>query len=493
MNNIKIAFVSSEVYPFAKTGGLADVAGTLPIELFNLGVEVKIFMPKYSTIDEDSYHIEYLDSIGSIKVRVGGVAQDVKIYKSYLPDSKVEVYFIDAPQYFHRGHIYTNDWDEDSRFILFQKSVIETLQRLQWAPDVIHCNDWQTALIPLYIKDNYSWDKLFSKTAVILTIHNIGYQGRFPKETAKRAEIRDELFYPGGPIELNGKTNFLKAGIFYADIINTVSETYANELLTKKYGAELDTVLLNRSNDFYGILNGIDCRTWCPEHDTLIPFQYSKRNITVKIKNKEFLCEKMDLPFNKNIPLIGIISRLVTQKGFDIITDTLPHLMNLNVQWVILGSGEGEYEFFFESLAQTHPEKVAAYIGFNNKLSHLIEAGADIFLMPSQYEPCGLNQLYSLKYGTVPIVRKTGGLADTIFDWDEMLSFGLSTGNGFSFYDYNGYSLSDAIHRAIKYFHNKKIWRKIQLNGMKTNHSWKTSAKKYLELYRKAINKRNPI
>lgn len=488
---MKIAFVTAECFPYVKTGGLADVAGSLPVELAKQGCEVKIFLPKYFLIDENRYGLTYNWDIGEMPIRINGIIRSVHIHQAKLPDTDIDVYFIDCPHYFHRHRVYTNDPDEDERFTLFSKGVIETLQRIQWSPDVIHCNDWQTGLIPLFIKDNYSWDKFFDKTASLFSIHNIGYQGRFSKSVLFSAEIRGDLFYPNGPVEHDGGFSFMKTGISFADIINTVSNTYAHEILTPEYGAGLDTALKDRAEDLYGILNGVDYSVWNPQTDKHLPYNYSINNLSGKLLNKKFLLEHFGIPFKKEVPLIGIVSRMVIQKGFDIFADVINDLMNLDAQWIMLGSGEDKYEDLFRWLSNQLPDKVGAYIGYNNELSHLIEAGSDMFLMPSRYEPCGLNQIYSLKYGTVPIVRKTGGLADTVKDWDEENSCGFDHGNGFSFYDYSGFALYKSVERAVNTFKQKDIWKKIQSNGMKMDFSWTRSAEKYLELYKLAKEKRS--
>lgn len=487
---MKIAFVSSEVVPFAKTGGLADVAGALPKEIEKLGHEVKVFMPKYYSVDENKFNLKFNHSIGTMSIRTGGHAKSVHIFNGKLPGSNVDVYFIDYPQFFHRHQIYTDDWDEDERFILFQKAVIETIQYLGWAPDVFHINDWQTAIMPILVKDNYSWDRLFDKSAFLFTIHNIGYQGRFSQDTMFRAELKGDYYYPGGPLEYEGGVNFMKAAIHFSEILTTVSETYAKELLTAEYGAGMQDFLRMRKEDLYGIINGVDYDVWNPETDPFIPYKYSMSDLSGKIENKKHLLKEMNLHFDPNIPLIGIISRLAIQKGFDIVSHVINELVHLNAQWIILGSGESKYEDMFRSMAYNFPYKVGFYQGYNNDLSHLIEAGADMFLMPSRYEPCGLNQIYSLKYGTVPIVRKTGGLADTIQDWNEYNSYGMDTGNGYSFNDYSGYALLHSVQRAINDFHNKPVWNKIQMNGMEKEYSWNYSAEKYVELYKRAISKK---
>lgn len=487
---MKIAFASSEAFPFAKTGGLGDVVGALPIALRNLGHEVKVFLPRYALIDHNKYDLNYSWAIDEMPIRVNGKTHSVRVFFTNLPNSDVEIYFIDCPHFFNRPSIYTNDIDEDERFILFSKAVLESLQRLQWQADVINCNDWQTGLIPLYIKDNYSWDRFFEKAATVITIHNIGYQGRFSKETLYKAEVREELWYPNSPVETWNEFNFLKTGLMFADAINTVSPTYAKETMTYEGSYGLDGTLHFRKKDYFGILNGVDYSIWNPANDHHIPFHYSINDLDGKYKNKKFLLEHVHLPVQESVPLIGIVSRLTSQKGFDLIANSINELMSIDAQWVILGSGEDNYEDLFRSLHYSFLGKVYTYIGFNNELAHLIEAAADIFLMPSRYEPCGLNQIYSLKYGTVPVVRKTGGLADTVFDWDEYLYQGKSTGNGFSFNDYNSFALTSTLKRAVQTYHNKDVWNQIIKNGMNKDFSWEVSALEYIKLYEHAIKNR---
>ncbi len=485
---MNIAIAASECVPFAKAGGLADVAGALPKYLRTLGCDVKVFLPKYNTIDESKYDLHYEYAIGEIPVRVAGAAWPVHVSRANLPGSDVPVYFIDCPHFFHRGRIYTNDFDEDGRFILFSKAVIETLQRLQWVPDVIHCNDWQTGLLPLLLKDNYSWDRMFDGTATLYSIHNIGYQGLFGKSVMDIAEIRPDRF---SALEMHGGVSMMKGGILSAEIITTVSETYAQEILTPEYGAGMESYLLMRRDDLHGVLNGIDTEVWNPETDPHLPHHYSKENPGGKYLNKKNLLEKVGMPYDAARPLIGIVSRLVAQKGFDLIAETFNSLMELDAQWVILGSGEDRYERMFTAIHHALPHKVWTYIGFNNELAHLIEAASDMFLMPSRYEPCGLNQMYSLRYGTIPIVRKTGGLADTVHDWHEFQSFGSDEVNGFSFNDAAGYALADAVGRAVEmYDSNKPAWHQMMMNGMNADLSWDASAKKYVKLYEMAAGKR---
>ena len=487
---MKIAFVSSEVFPFSKTGGLADVAGALPKALEHLGCEVKIFTPKYYSIDEKKYKLKYNSEIGEIPIRIAGKTRKAHIFQNKLNGTSVEVNFIDCPHYFHRDSFYTDGCDEDERFILFNKSVIEALQRFQWAPDIIHCNDWQTGILPLMLKDNYSWDKLFDKTAVLFTIHNIGYQGKFNKITAKHAEINPIYFYPTGPTEYKGDVSFMKTALSFSDVITTVSKTYADEILTAEFGEGMENILKEKKDILFGILNGIDYSAWNPETDIYLPNKYSLNKIAGKKKNKEFICKKLNLSYDPNIPLIGMVSRMAIQKGFDIFAEVVDDLMKLDAKWVILGSGEEIYEELFTKLMRRFPDKIAVHLGYDNELSHLIEAGADIFLMPSHYEPCGLNQIYSLKYGTIPVVRKTGGLADTVKNWNRKEKLN-SRANGFVFEEYSGEALLEAVEEAIAVFKQKLTWRTLQKNGMKADFSWDESAKEYLELYKLAKEKRN--
>jgi starch synthase len=485
---MKIAFISSEVYPFSKTGGLADVAGALPIELAKNSNEVNIFTPKYSLIDEEKYSISELGKFHGMPILINGTEYSINVYVAYLPDSSVTTYFIDYPPFYSRKEFYTFDEDEDLRFILFQKAVLEIIKILEWPPDIFHVNDWQSALIPYYLKSLYSEEKLFRNSVSLLTIHNIGYQGLFPKSTITNAEIDDKLFTPTGPAEFYGKVSFLKMGIVYADLINTVSETYAKELLTDELSGGLKDILYSRKKDLFGIINGVDYSIWNPETDKLIPANYSAESLEKKEKNKIALASEFDLKYDKDIPIIGIVSRLVSQKGFDLFFDLFDELIGMDARLVVLGNGDDKYETFFKKLEYFSSGNIKTHIGYNNDLAHLIEAGSDMFLMPSLYEPCGLNQIYSLKYGTVPIVRETGGLADTVLDWDKTVLNGKLNGTGFGFKEFSSAAMWKTIQRALKYFEKKSTWRIIQKNGMKKDFSWGKSASKYIELYIHGLN-----
>lgn len=480
---MNVAFLTTECFPYVKTGGLADVSGSLPKALQKLGCDMKVFLPLYDTIKTIDNGLYVNEEFKDIPVQVADNTFTFNFWEGTLPDSDVTVYFIDCPHYFHRGKPYTDDKDEDERFIFFQIACLETMQRLKWSPAIINCNDWQTGLIPSYIKFNYNWDELFKNTRTILSIHNIGYQGRFAPSTLQKAGLNYDNFYPEGPYELDGAFSFLKAGIWFADLLTTVSPNYAKEIQTEEYGAGLEGVLQMRSKDLYGILNGIDVDIWNPEKDIYIPYNYSADKVDAKYKIKKHLIKEAGFKYDENIPVIGLITRLTGQKGLDLIMPVFHELMQLPIYMMVLGSGEKKYEEFIERAADAYTDKFIEYVGYNNELSHLITAAADMFLMPSLYEPCGLNQMYSLRYGTVPIVRKTGGLADTVHDYHEH----NNEGNGFSFEDAQPHVLLETVKRALSVYKDKKEWKKIMLRGMKDDFSWEHSAKEYFELFQKLI------
>lgn len=412
---MRICFATSECVPFVKTGGLADVSGALPGALAALGCEVKVFLPLYGSINTIEHGLTFSQDINNIPVRIGD--HDVTFNVWYKKQGGVEYHFIDCPFYYHRPKIYTEDGDEGDRFLMLQNATISVMQRYNWVPDIVHCNDWQTALLPVYLKEKYAWDSLFARTASVISIHNIGYQGRFGDGAIYQAGLKRDHYYPGGPFEFHSSFSTLKAGILFADMVTTVSETYAHEIQSPAYGAGMEGVLAARSNDLAGILNGIDTEVWNPKKDKRIPQKYSFASLKKKQVNKKALLDYAQLPYDPARPVIGMIGRLVAQKGYELVTAAFEELLKLPVQFVILGSGEKKHEDFFGWASHNFRDQVYAYIGYNDDLAHLITAGADMFLMPSRYEPCGLNQMYCLNYGTVPIVRKTGGLADTVRDF----------------------------------------------------------------------------
>ncbi len=489
----KILFVTSEVVPFMKTGGLADVSAALPQMLAELGHEVRIVVPKYGAVDDRKFKIHEVVRLKDLHVQIGEKDVIFSIKSCFLPGQKVrvQIYFLDNQEYFgSRNSLYIDpatgdDYpDNDERFILLTNAVFELISKLGWIPDIIHCNDWQTGLIPAYLKTIYKDDDVFSKFKTLFTIHNLAYQGEFPKSLFYKTGLPDELNSEKG-LEIYGKLNFMKSGLVFADVINTVSETYANEIRTdEELGAGLKTVLAKRKNDLYGIINGIDAKVWSPEKDKHLPKKYSSKNISAKEVNKQALAEKFGFKYDTNIPIIGLISRLYDAKGFDLIIEAFPQLMKMDIQMVLLGTGNKKYHSFFEKMAGKYSEKFACFLGFDDNLAHLIEGGSDLFIMPSRYEPCGLNQMYSLMYGTVPLVRETGGLADTVVKFNEK----TGEGNGFVFKNYEASALIKELKRALKIFEVKKSWTKIMRNGMKSDFSWNSSAKKYIELYKTVLN-----
>ena len=489
---IKILSVASEVVPFAKTGGLADVVGALSKVLPSLKCEVKTILPKYRMVDEDKFSLAELD-LPLPEIKIGNKPIKFRIKRCSQPENGAEYLFVENQEYYDREELYRDiktglDYeDNDERFIFFCRAVLETIKALDWKPDVIHCNDWQSALVPAYIKILYEKDLFFNKIATLFTIHNIAYQGNFSAETFNKLGLKGELFYPMSPFEYWGRVNFLKIGISQADLLNTVSERYAVEIQSgPEYGFGMEGILRDRGQDLFGVLNGIDYEEWSPEKDKLIPYNYSKGNLQVKGKNKEFLLKLSGLKSDGNIPLIGMISRLADQKGFDLFQEIAEKLLSSKLKIIILGTGEEKYHRALTLLEKKYPHKFRLYLKYDNKLAHLIEAGADMFLMPSKYEPCGLNQLYSLKYGTVPVVRETGGLADTIENYNPE----TEKGTGFVFKYYSGEELFLALKKALELFENKAEWKNLVLQGMDKDFSWQSSARKYIHLYNKAIAKK---
>ncbi|OGW06670.1 MAG: starch synthase [Nitrospinae bacterium RIFCSPLOWO2_12_39_16] len=493
---MKILFASPEMVPFAKTGGLADVSGALPKAIEKLGEDVTVIMPKYQAVDEKKNTLE--DTGKKISVPISNRIKEAKIYKGYINSqqsavgsrqSKIPIYFIDKKEYYDRPYLYgtpQGDYpDNAERFIFFSRAILETCKTIGLKPDVIHCNDWQTGMVPVYLKTIYKDDPYLKDTATLFTVHNLGYQGLFWHLDMHLTNLGWDIFNPEG-IEFYGKMNILKGGLVYSDIITTVSRTYSHEIQTKEYGCGLDGVLRKRKDDLYGVLNGIDYEEWNPATDKYIAAKYLKENLSGKWECKKDLLKIYGLKPSKEIPVLSVISRLADQKGFNLVAEIVNELMELDIQFVLLGTGEEKYHKLFEEIGKKYPSKAGIKIGFDNALAHKIEAGADMFLMPSRYEPCGLNQLYSLKYGTIPIVRATGGLNDTVENYNPV----TKNGNGFKFAEYSSTALFSAIKTAIDFHKNKTQWNRIMMNAMGEDFSWSHSAREYVELYRKVINKR---
>jgi len=483
-DSLKVLFVSVEVAPFAKTGGLADVAGSLPKSLVSMGYDVRIAMPRYQQINADmSYVTDFPVDMGyrqaTCIVREGSID-----FKDKGKDQKVPVYFVDNYHYFNRGGIYCY-FDDADRFAFFCKAVLEMLPKIDFKPDIIHCNDWHTGPICMFLKEKYKSYPFYKNIKTLFTIHNLEYQGNFSRDVLGIMGISDEIFIPE-KVEFYGMFSFMKAGLVYTDIISTVSETYAKEIQTEQYGEKLEGLLKTRSEDLYGIVNGIDYDVFNPETDPRIYKNYNVQTFKLKVENKYALQKEMGLP-KKDVPVIGLISRLTGQKGLNLIMDEIDEMMKNDIQFVLLGAGDEYYETGFKKIQKKYPEKVGVYIGFNAPLAQRIYAGSDMFLMPSRFEPCGLGQLFSLRYGTIPIVRSTGGLAETVIDIDE----DSKNGNGFSYKEFSSKDMLKAINRAIKFYNEKpKEWEEVVKRAMNADYSLNKSAGKYSELYAKLMKKK---
>lgn len=484
---LKILLVSAEVVPFAKTGGLADVAGSLPKALAfigndNAGNDVRVVLPRYQQIEGASY---LTDFPVPFKNRFEtAIIRESSIEAHYQGEKKsVPVYLVDNYHYFYRDRIYMYD-DEAERFAFFCRAVLEMLPRLNWQPDVIHCNDWQSGPIPLFLKTHYRQNQFYNRISTVFTIHNLRYQGNYPKDVLRVLDLGDEFFHPER-LEFFGSVSFMKAGILYADVINTVSRTYAGEIQRPELGERMDGLLRKRSGDLFGIINGINYHEFNPRTDPRIHRNYDQYSVANKKENKFALQKDMGLPV-RDVPLIGLISRLVDQKGLDLISEVIDEIMSGEIQFVVLGSGDHYYEKMFESIKSRYPEKTGLYIGFNAILAQRIYAGADLFLMPSRFEPCGLGQLISLRYGTIPIVRLTGGLADTVNDYNPV----SGSGNGFGFSEYSGRELLRAVRRALQLYREQpEQWQRLVRNAMEQDFSWARSGVEYLQLYQEAMSR----
>ena len=477
---LKICLVSSELTPLAKTGGLADVASALSGFLDHEGHDIRVLIPFYSSINTSDLEITPVRYMQNLPIQLGSHQLHYSIDTVTLPGTELAIYLLRCPQLYNRSGIYTSGADEHLRFILLSRAAIEMCQHMGFAPDIFHCNDWHTSLVPLYLKTRYAWDRLFQDTRSVLTIHNIGYQGVFSADTLPDLGLQHENDKLHQDDLANGMINFLKTGVLYADLITTVSPSYAQEILGAEYGMGLQGFLQERHQSLIGILNGVDFNEWNPAADPLIPHTFDSRRIAGKKKNKLALMQELNLDCSDDIPLIGMVSRLTGQKGFDLVQQVVPEMMmQRRFAMAILGSGESHYEHFFSWLQHRYPGRVCFYRGFNNKLAHMIEAGSDMFLMPSKFEPCGLNQMYSLRYGTVPIVRRTGGLGDSVQQFDPA----SKKGTGIVFNDYNASALGWAINYALDLYQEKPIWRKLMRNGMAMDYSWERQGQIYIDLF----------
>jgi starch synthase len=495
MRPLRLCLVASELAPYAKTGGLADVLAGLGRWLGQKpqgsaptangpGHDVRLFLPYYKRIADSGLPTELLAGAKSLEIRFPQRTMRCAIRVARLPHSEVLVHFVDCPELYARPQIYTEDGDEALRFGFLCRAVLETCQRLQWAPDVIHCNDWHTGLLPLYLRTVYTWDKLFAATKTLLSIHNIGYQGYFPDSQLDTLGLGEQRAHVHHGDLRDGKFSFLKTGVLHATRLSTVSRTYAKEIQTPELGMGMDELLRTRSHDLFGIVNGVDYGDWDPATDPLLPHHYNRHDLSGKAKMKAALLSRLQLPYEPRAPVFGVVSRLTSQKGFELFADSIPvFLQREDMRLCVLGSGEDKHEKYFQWLRDTWPQKVGVYRGFHDELAHWIEAGSDVFLMPSRFEPCGLNQMYSLRYGTPPVVRRTGGLADTVDAWDPQ----QRTGTGFLFDAYTSQALAGTLEWVFRNWRDQRGWRQLMQNGMSRDFSWDRQGPEYVALYRSLL------
>jgi len=482
MPPLRVLIASSEVAPFAKTGGLADVTGALARYLFKAGHEPRIVLPLYKRVRTSGIALQPVEGLQEIPMQCGARKLTWSAWSAPLQKSDARAWFIRCPELYEREGIYAADGDEHLRFAFLTRVAIESCQYTQWAPDVVHAHDWHTALAPLYLRTVYGWDKLFAKTRTLLTLHNNGYQGNFPLDVLHDLNLWNERHLLWQEDVKRGVVSFLKTGITYATALSTVSRTYAKEIQGDELGMGLQGMLRDRDDHLFGILNGVDYDVWNPATDTRIPHRFTPDDLSGKARMKAALLKRMELPPTERAPVLGIVSRLTAQKGFDLLHDSLAvFLQREDIRIVVQGSGEERYEKYFEWLANAFPQKVAYRKAYDEDLAHWIEAGSDMFLMPSRFEPCGLNQMYSLKYGTAPIVRKTGGLADTVTNWSPR----SGEGTGFVFEPFDAHALSGAIESALRTYRDPAQWRRLQQNGMAQDFSWERQILKYVEMYRR--------
>ncbi|MCG2712439.1 MAG: glycogen synthase GlgA [Candidatus Omnitrophica bacterium] len=468
---MKVLFCSSEVVPFAKTGGLADVAGTLPPALEEAGVQIKIVMPRYRCVDVKKFKLKKLDD-ETFSTKIG---------------KNVEVLFLEKKRFFDRDGLYQQNGldypDNLDRFTYYCLQTLNLIKKINFKPDIIHCNDWQAGLIPIYLKETFTNDQFYKNIKTIFTIHNLGYQGLFPKEELSLTGLSKELFSVNG-LEFYGKINLLKGGLLFSDFISTVSSTYAQEIQSAEFGCGLEGVLQQRKKDIIGILNGINYDEWDPRKNKTLIRNYGPDSIEGKYENKEDLQKLGKLKVDRKIPLLGIITRLADQKGLDILAEVIEEVVQMPVQFILLGTGDPRYHKLFEGIGSKY-KNTSIHLKFDAALAYKIYAGSDIFLMPSYYEPCGLGQLISLNFGTIPLVRRTGGLADTVEDFDPF----TKKGNGFVFSSYQAGALLEALKRSLCVYNDAKTWRKLITRAINSDFSWKKSAKEYVNLYKSLKSK----
>ncbi len=485
---MRILFAAAEAVPWAKNGGLADVMGALPPSLFNLDHEVVSVLPLYSMVDREEHELNYLTTI---HVRFLGNDFPTRIFEAAYPGSDCRALFIENQYYFERLGLYTDPststaWaDDEERWFFFQAAVIELILQAEINPDILICSDWHTAMLPALLRIKHKEDQALQKIRSVMSIHNLGYQGVFPADSILKLGLPRELVFPLSPFEFYGQLNCLKAGISFADEVVTVSPTYAEEICTPEHGHGLDGVLRQHGDRVRGILNGIDVKLWNPGRDPWIEERFSFGRLQKKGLNRAPLMKAFGLDEKFEGPVLGMVTRLTGQKGMNILAGCLDRLMQRDLKLVILGNGEQQFERFLTDVAHHHSDRMGVKIGYSDEVAHQIYAGSDIFLMPSRYEPCGLSQMYSMRYGTLPVVHSTGGLKDTVIPFLE----DADSATGFSFLEYHAEALLESIDVALSAWRNQRLWRRLQRNAMKQDFSWEHSARLYEELFRSVIKR----
>jgi starch synthase len=478
---LSICAIASEVVPLAKTGGLADVASALSRQLTKAGHDVRLFVPFYSQIRRDRLEATRVETLQGLPIITGRHEYRVDVWRAKLPGSSTPVYLVESDALYARNRLYTGDPDEHRRFLVLTRAALECCRRMNFRPHVVHSHDWHTAFAPLWLRAGYRHDPVFARARSVLTIHNIGYQGEFNAIDVSDLDLGPDIYLLHQDDLRAGRVNALKNGILHADAITTVSPTYAREITTPQFGMGMEQALAARGKAVHGILNGVDYEEWDPQRDKYLPIHFGREDLAPKAELKRnFLLRQNLRPTQGRVPLFGIVSRLASQKGFDLLTDALPKLLHdHDVRLAVVGTGDPQYERFFAGLAERYRGRAWFFGGYDEALAHWIEAASDVFLMPSQYEPCGLNQMYSLRYGTIPIVRRTGGLADSVTHFDPA----TGVGTGIVFNDFDAPAMSWALNTALDWYARPALWQRLVQNAMRCDFSWETQANEYLKLF----------
>jgi starch synthase len=481
MVKLSVCAIASEVVPFAKSGGLADVASALSRQLTAGGHDVRLFVPFYSQMRRDRVNATRVESLRDLPIVTGRHEYRVDIWRATLPGSTTPVFLVESEPLYSRPRLYTADPDEHRRFLVLTRAALECCRRMDFRPHIVHSHDWHASFAPLWLRSNYKADPVFAGTRSVLTIHNIGYQGEFSGADVADLDLGSDLYLLHQDDLRAGRVNALKNGVLHADAITTVSPTYAREITTPQFGMGLEQALAARGNAVHGILNGVDYEEWDPRADKYLPLHFGPEDLRPKAELKRnFLLRQNLRPTHGRVPLFGIVSRLASQKGFDLLTDALPRLLDEHdVRLAVVGTGDPQYERFFSGLAERYRGRAWFFGGYDESLAHWVEGAADVFVMPSLYEPCGLNQMYSLRYGTVPIVRRTGGLADSVSHFDPA----TGQGTGIVFNDFDAPAMKWALDTAMDWYHQPALWDRLMRNGMRCDFSWQTQANEYLKLF----------